>query len=227
MSRSGWLVDFFTSFYLGPCIWSDGISRWIRQWNSITPRASLRKSATESLATIRQAFGKKTWAVNGKSKLTETGEEQSQEHAHYFLWHQRDCSQRIRAGRPNSQFRILLCCSKVTAWKFAKTSPGTLATKELAVASRRRTISHFHLTKGFFYRNQRDCAPTHPTFLFPRLKTKLKGRHFDTAEVMEAEPQAVLNSLTEHGFQDAFRHGRGWERCIGAEGDCFESEGGQ
>jgi hypothetical protein len=36
------------------------------------------------------------------------------------------------------------------------------------------------------------------------LKTKLKGRHFDTTEVMEAESQAVLNSLTEHDFQDAF-----------------------
>jgi hypothetical protein len=32
----------------------------------------------------------------------------------------------------------------------------------------------------------------------------LKGSHFDTTEVMEAESQAVLNSLTEHNFQDAF-----------------------
>jgi hypothetical protein len=36
------------------------------------------------------------------------------------------------------------------------------------------------------------------------LKTKLKGRHFDATEVLEAELQAVLNTLTEHGFQDAF-----------------------
>jgi hypothetical protein len=40
------------------------------------------------------------------------------------------------------------------------------------------------------------------------LKIKLKGRHFDTTEVMEAESQAVLNSLTEHDFQDAFKNGR-------------------
>jgi hypothetical protein len=40
----------------------------------------------------------------------------------------------------------------------------------------------------------------HPPYfyLFPRLKIKLKGRHFDTIEVMEAESQAVLNILTEH-----------------------------
>jgi hypothetical protein len=40
------------------------------------------------------------------------------------------------------------------------------------------------------------------------LNIKLKGRHFDTVEVMEAESQEVLNTLTEHGFQDAFKNGR-------------------
>jgi predicted helicase len=37
------------------------------------------------------------------------------------------------------------------------------------------------------------------------LKIKLKGLHFDTIEVMEAECQTVLNTLTEHDFQDAFK----------------------
>jgi hypothetical protein len=37
------------------------------------------------------------------------------------------------------------------------------------------------------------------------LKIKLKGSHFDTAEVIEAESQAVLNTLTEHDFQGAFK----------------------
>jgi hypothetical protein len=32
---------------------------------------------------------------------------------------------------------------------------------------------------------------------------KLQGHHFDTTEVMVAESQAVLNTLTEHGFLDA------------------------
>jgi hypothetical protein len=40
------------------------------------------------------------------------------------------------------------------------------------------------------------------------LKIKLKGHHFNTVEVMEAELQAVLNTLTEHGYHDAFRNGR-------------------
>jgi hypothetical protein len=40
--------------------------------------------------------------------------------------------------------------------------------------------------------------------LFPQLKINLKGHHFDN-EVIEAESQAVLNTLTEHYFPDAFK----------------------
>jgi hypothetical protein len=55
----------------------------------------------------------------------------------------------------------------------------------------------------------------HPPFLpdlascdfspFRRLKIKLKGRHFDTIEVIEAESQVVRNTLTGHNFQDSFK----------------------
>jgi predicted helicase len=34
---------------------------------------------------------------------------------------------------------------------------------------------------------------------------KLKDHSFDTIEVIEEESQAVLNTLTEHDFQDAFK----------------------
>jgi hypothetical protein len=61
--------------------------------------------------------------------------------------------------------------------------------------------------------------------LFPRSKTKLKGRHFDTTEVVEAESQAVLNSLTEHGFQAAFKMAEEQGTVSRAEGDCFEGDG--
>jgi hypothetical protein len=41
--------------------------------------------------------------------------------------------------------------------------------------------------------------------VFPRLKIRLKGRHFDKIEVIEAESQAVLNTLKERDFYDAFK----------------------
>jgi hypothetical protein len=34
------------------------------------------------------------------------------------------------------------------------------------------------------------------------LRIKLKGHRFDTIEVIEAESQVVLNTFTEHDFQD-------------------------
>jgi hypothetical protein len=49
-----------------------------------------------------------------------------------------------------------------------------------------------------------DLAPCSCS-LFYRLKMKLKGCHFHTIEVIEAESQAVLSTLTEHDFQGAFK----------------------
>jgi hypothetical protein len=60
-----------------------------------------------------------------------------------------------------------------------------------------------------------------------RLKIKLKGRHFDTIEVIEAESQAMLNTLTEQDFQDAVtKRQKSWERCIRAKGDYLEGDDG-
>jgi hypothetical protein len=51
--------------------------------------------------------------------------------------------------------------------------------------------------------------------------------HFDTTEMIEAESQAVLNTPTDHDFQDAFKNfQKRWERCINAEEDYFEGDGG-
>jgi hypothetical protein len=33
----------------------------------------------------------------------------------------------------------------------------------------------------------------------------MKGLYFDANEVTEAESKAVLNTLIDHGFQDAFK----------------------
>jgi hypothetical protein len=63
--------------------------------------------------------------------------------------------------------------------------------------------------------------------VFP-LKVKLKGLYFEMIEVIEAEVQAVLNTFTEHDFQDAFKKWQKcWERYIRTGGDYFEGDGGQ
>jgi hypothetical protein len=60
-------------------------------------------------------------------------------------------------------------------------------------------------TIKFLVKNNMAVVPTHPTFPFPRWKTKLTGRHFDAIEMIGTESRAVLNTLTEHYFQDAFK----------------------
>jgi hypothetical protein len=62
------------------------------------------------------------------------------------------------------------------------------------------------LTLPFSPKTTQLPSPTLPTFLFTRLKLKLKGHHFDTTEVIKAESQAVLNTPTAHDF--AFKSGR-------------------
>jgi hypothetical protein len=61
---------------------------------------------------------------------------------------------------------------------------------------------------------------SHPPYhRFPRFKIKLDDRQFDTTEVIETESQAMLNTHTEHDFQDAFKKcQKRWERCISTEG---------
>jgi hypothetical protein len=88
-------------------------------------------------------------------------------------------------------------------------------------------ISFF--TRQFFTKSNVAVIP-HPSYfsLFPRLKIQLKDRHFDRIDVMEAESQAVLKSLTEHDFQDSFKTWQKyWQRYIRAEGDYFEGDSGQ
>jgi hypothetical protein len=45
--------------------------------------------------------------------------------------------------------------------------------------------------------------------VFLQLKIKLRGRHFNTILVIEAESQALLNTVTKHDFQDAFDRSAG------------------
>jgi hypothetical protein len=45
---------------------------------------------------------------------------------------------------------------------------------------------------------------------------------------METKSQAMLNILTEHNSQDAFKKWqKHWERCICTEEGYFEGDGGQ
>ena len=93
------------------------------------------------------------------------------------------------------------------------------------------------LTRRFLTDNNRTVVPHPPYsldlapcdfFLFPKLKMKLKGGgRFQTGEEIQAESQAVLNTLRENGFQECFKNWqRLWDHCHASEGDYFECDAG-
>jgi hypothetical protein len=166
--------------------------------------------------------GKKAWTVHGclngvlgsgQTENGETGQEQNEEHAHYFRRRQGDFSQRIRHGRPKSQFRILLRRLTAIEWKCAKISPRTLATKELATASRQRTVSHFLSHQAIFDQKQYDCLP--PPTLRPSVssvedKTQLRWSGQNRRRCWTPS-QNTTSGMHFNKCQKL------WERCIHAE----------
>jgi hypothetical protein len=69
-----------------------------------------------------------------------------------------------------------------------------------------------------FWQKQKLAVIPHPpyfpdlvpcdSFLFPKIKSKLKGHRFDTIEEIKAESERVLDALTEKDFQEAFQKWR-------------------
>jgi len=67
-----------------------------------------------------------------------------------------------------------------------------------------------------------DLAPA-DFFLFPKLKTTLKRRRFQTIEEIQENAIRELRAITESAFQEAFQQWKQrWERCIASRGDCCE-----
>jgi hypothetical protein len=67
-------------------------------------------------------------------------------------------------------------------------------------------LSLTFFTTEFFTENNMTVVLHPPYFsLLSQLKIKLKGCHFDTIKVTEAEFQAVLNILKEHEFRVTFK----------------------
>ena len=62
-------------------------------------------------------------------------------------------------------------------------------------------------------------------FLFPKLKTTLKGRRFQTMEEIQENAVRELRAITESAFQEAFQQWKKrWGRCIASRGDYFEED---
>ena len=69
-----------------------------------------------------------------------------------------------------------------------------------------------------------DLAPA-DVFLFPKLKSTLKGRRFVSTEAIKINSLAHLSSIPKPAFQEYFRTlKKRWQRCIQSRGEYFEGD---
>jgi len=69
-----------------------------------------------------------------------------------------------------------------------------------------------------------DLAPE-DFFLFPKLKTTLKGCRFPTIQEIQENAIREMRAITESAFQEAFQQWKKrWERCNSSRGDYFEGD---
>lgn len=67
-----------------------------------------------------------------------------------------------------------------------------------------------------------DLAPC-DFWLFPKIKTVLKGNRFDTIPEIERATTEQLKAIPKQAFQNCFRSWyRRWDKCINSEGKYFE-----
>jgi hypothetical protein len=95
---------------------------------------------------------------SSRLKQGETGEKQSQEHAHHSLWHQGDFSQIIHPDRPNSQFRILLWRFMVTV-RMCKDFGPNFSDNRSSCCIMTMHLSHFLSHQWISDQKQHDCRP--------------------------------------------------------------------
>jgi hypothetical protein len=67
-----------------------------------------------------------------------------------------------------------------------------------------------------------DLAPA-DFFLFPKLKSMLKGCRFESVEVIKTNSRAHLRNIPKTAFQECFRTlKKCWQLCIQSRGEYFE-----
>jgi transposase len=69
-----------------------------------------------------------------------------------------------------------------------------------------------------------DLAPA-DFFLFPKLKSTLKGRRFESIEAIKTNSLMHLRSIPKTAFQECFRTlKKRWQRCIQSKWEYFEGD---
>ena len=69
-----------------------------------------------------------------------------------------------------------------------------------------------------------DLAPC-DFFLFQKVKSAVKGHHFESTEDIQRSVTQVLNDIPQKVFQECYKQWQHhWKRCVQAQGTYFEGD---
>jgi len=69
-----------------------------------------------------------------------------------------------------------------------------------------------------------DLAPC-DLFLFQKVKSALKGHHFESTEDIQRSVTQVLNDVPQNAFKECYKQWQHrWKRCVQAQGMYFEGD---
>jgi surfactin synthase thioesterase subunit len=69
-----------------------------------------------------------------------------------------------------------------------------------------------------------DHAPCN-FFLLQKVKSAVKGHHFDSLEDIQRSVTQILNDIPQNVFQECFKQWQHrWKRCVQAQGMYFEGD---
>jgi len=61
-------------------------------------------------------------------------------------------------------------------------------------------------------------------WLFPQLKTVLKGKRFEDIDTIKKNVMSTLNSIPKDSFQKCFQQWQDhWKQCVSSQGEYFEN----
>jgi transposase len=96
-----------------------------------------------------------------------------------------------------------------------------------------RLLTDALLIREFLTKHEATVVPQPPYspdldpadfFLFPKLKSSLKGRRFQTKEEIEENSLWNLHAIPQNMFQDSFQNWKKQEWCIKRGGEYFEGD---
>jgi hypothetical protein len=191
-------VDLYVILFGVVCLsWCDFAMDLTKEHHQILCRSG--KSATESMAVIRQAFREGTISHTRKVQTHRDRKRRDR-----WRTKSRACSSFSLTLRgsftKNSAWHAKQWISRTTMpfygdcvkmWEDFAPNFGGKGSGSYITTTHRHALP---FSLGDFLTKNNITVVPHPPyfFLFPRLKLILKGRHFNTTEVIEAESQAVL-----------------------------------